>query len=247
MSATGNSFLIADSLAGELLPTHKERSQLAQQLCRGYLHAPTDGLILLEPSRRAEFRWDFFNADGSAAEMCGNAARCVGLYYTRKIKNVDHLTFETMAGAISWARRADGLLQVEMPELSWLAPVEQQFSINTGVPHIVLPTSPNQSVAKKFRALPAPGGSNVTFVETIDSSNCRALTYERGVEGFTAGCGTGAVAAAAFLYKQQTAKVGPAEFLVEMPGGQLRVEIFGSNQRPLLIGEASFDYQLQTK
>jgi diaminopimelate epimerase len=58
-----------------------------------------DGLVLILPSKIADFRMRMFNADGSEAEMCGNASRCVGKYvFDKKLTQKTTLTLETLAG-----------------------------------------------------------------------------------------------------------------------------------------------------
>ncbi len=59
----------------------------------------SDGLVLICPSDVADFRMDMYNSDGSQAEMCGNATRCVGKYvYDRGLTDKTQITLETLAG-----------------------------------------------------------------------------------------------------------------------------------------------------
>lgn len=59
----------------------------------------SDGLILIKPSDKADFRMDMYNADGSQAEMCGNGIRCVGKYvYDYGLTDKEHISVETLAG-----------------------------------------------------------------------------------------------------------------------------------------------------
>lgn len=59
----------------------------------------SDGLILIKPSDKADFRMDMYNADGSQAEMCGNGIRCVGKYvYDYGLTDKEHVSVETLAG-----------------------------------------------------------------------------------------------------------------------------------------------------
>lgn len=59
----------------------------------------SDGLILIKPSEKADFRMDMYNADGSQAEMCGNGIRCVGKYvYDYGLTEKEHVSVETLAG-----------------------------------------------------------------------------------------------------------------------------------------------------
>ncbi len=59
----------------------------------------SDGLVLIMPSEKADFRMRMFNSDGSEAQMCGNASRCVGKYvYDNGLTTKTEITLETKAG-----------------------------------------------------------------------------------------------------------------------------------------------------
>ncbi len=74
-----------------------------------------DGLILIEPSDKADFSWRFYNSDGSRAEMCGNGARCAARFaYVNGIAG-ENLTFETDAGIVCGQVYADRA-KVKMPD-----------------------------------------------------------------------------------------------------------------------------------
>jgi diaminopimelate epimerase len=119
-----------------------------------------------------------------------------------------------------------------------------------GVPHLVLPVASVDAVAIErvapaLRRHPAlgPDGANVDFVESTASGAVRVRTWERGVEGETLACGTGAVAAA-FAARLE----GAAESITVVPrsGVALRVELPGEPHRPsaaLLIGDARFVFE----
>ncbi|MGD9213594.1 MAG: diaminopimelate epimerase, partial [Desulfobacteraceae bacterium] len=74
MSGSGNDFILMDNRDG-VVPADN-LPQFAERVCRRKLSAGADGLILVEHSENVDFRWRFFNSDGSLAEMCGNGARC---------------------------------------------------------------------------------------------------------------------------------------------------------------------------
>lgn len=260
MSGAGNDFLIIDLRvdievqAYELKLAHTPRPQLAQQFCHrstGKLSG-ADGLVFLLPSKdpeSADFSWDFYNADGSAAEMCGNAARCVAQYAYEKGLKKDRLTFETKAGLIVAEVLNNNQVDIEMPplmEAKWdqVITVEDQLIhydfLNSGVPHVVIeqPLLDDKahllSLARYLRDHPLfqPAGTNVTFYHFLGSGHIQGLSYERGVEDFTKACGTGAVAAAA-AYQNKHPSV--SEIKVEVPGGQLEVHL-QKDSRPHLIG-----------
>ncbi|HRO66935.1 MAG TPA: diaminopimelate epimerase, partial [Pseudobdellovibrionaceae bacterium] len=218
------------------------RSERAKKLC-AFERLASDGLIFLENKNAdsGHLIWDFYNADGSGAEMCGNAARCAGAFVQEVMGTKIPFVLETTAGLVSVQRRADGRWAVEMPpvqdkprqiSLEVEGKTYQGYLVNSGVPHLVLELSPAEepslSVCRRLRSHADLGvaGANVTFL-----NGSQAKTYERGVEGFTAACGTGAVAAALVMSEGRSGR-----FRVTMPGGDLEVELGGP--RPVLIGPA---------
>ena len=195
-------------------------SALAKRLCNRKAGIGADGMLVLEKSKIADFRMRIFNADGSVAEMCGNGLRCAVLYtgmhgrtsaqaHKRTSKRV---MVETAAGIYEGEMSAKDMVRIKMKEpmdLRLNFPINvngrgiKANFINTGVPHTVvfvegLDKIDVDSIGSEIRHHDEfkPKGSNVNFVETIDDSNIKIRTYERGVEGETLACGTGAVASA---------------------------------------------------
>jgi diaminopimelate epimerase len=87
-----------------------------------------------------------------------------------------------------------------------------------------------------------PPGANITFVEDLRDDFLRAVTFERGVEDWTRACGTGAVAAAMYL---QSINGQQDSIQVQMPGGLLKIQGARSGQRPLLIGPAQIEFEME--
>ncbi|MBI4042633.1 MAG: diaminopimelate epimerase [Deltaproteobacteria bacterium] len=231
MNGTGNDFILIDNLSGHLTgPSSKiHRLSSAQTSVRGeggsrswpdlarvWCHrrdgVGADGLIVLRSSSEGDFGWDFFNSDGSEAEMCGNGARCAIAYYLslRASPPERAVTLETRAGLVRGWRTVRGI-EVEMPKPSRCLPREVElydrsmevWYVNTGVPHVVLlgPVEDEAEWTKKARVIRfhvtfAPDGANVNQIQRLDSQSVAITTYERGVEGITSACGTGAVAGA---------------------------------------------------
>jgi len=208
MSGSGNDFILIDHRK-PLVPID-QMSALARSLCRRRVSVGADGLIFIEPSEKADFRWRFFNADGSEAEMCGNGGRCAARFaYLKGIAGRPSLTFETLAGILSaevngmrvklemtrpHGLKLDEILTVEGKPLSF-------STLDTGVPHAVhfVEDVEGSDVVRIGRAVRnharfAPGGTNVNFVRVEKNSHLTVRTYERGVEDETLACGTGAVA-----------------------------------------------------
>ena len=113
MSGSGNDFIVIDNRNGDLEDI--ELSAFIASVCQRKMSVGADGMILIEPSDKADFRWRFYNADGSRAEMCGNGARCAARYaYVNGISG-KILSFETDAGIVSGQVNADRA-RVKMPD-----------------------------------------------------------------------------------------------------------------------------------
>ncbi len=209
MSAAGNDFIMIDNRAAVV--DAARGGALARSICRRKLSVGADGLILIEDSPRADFKWRFFNADGSEAEMCGNGGRCAARFAHRCGIAPASLSFETLAGIIKAEIRQERvkleLPPASRPELGITLTIEDtRYSVNSitvGVPHAVLfvddlegcPVAPLGRQIR-FHDRFKPAGTNADFVAIKDGSAIAVRTYERGVEDETLACGTGSVASA---------------------------------------------------
>jgi len=209
MSGSGNDFILIDNRNNIL--SSLQLNQFARKVCRRNVSVGADGLIVIEPSEKADFKWQFFNSDGSEAEMCGNGGRCVArLAHLLGIAQ-EKMSFETRAGIIH-AETADRKVKIELTppteiRMDIRLPLESGtvvlHSVNTGVPHVVvfkdsLEEIDVQDTGRKIRFHPSfqPAGTNVNWVKVIKSNLLEVRTYERGVENETLACGTGIVASA---------------------------------------------------
>ncbi|MEF3167911.1 MAG: diaminopimelate epimerase [Deltaproteobacteria bacterium] len=208
MHGGGNDFILIDNRTGVV---GEDAAGLARMLCRRKFSVGADGLILIEPSNTADFRWRFYNADGSEAEMCGNGARCAARFaYLSGIAG-PRLRFETQAGLIH-GEVTDGRVRIGLSPPQNLVcdiiisvdgkPIKVHH-VNTGVPHTILltddlDTAPVRELGRaiRFHERFAPAGTNVNFVQVFHPHSIRIRTYERGVEDETLACGTGAAASA---------------------------------------------------
>lgn len=209
MSGCGNDFILVDHRDGQIPAA--EQPAFARAVCRRKLSIGADGLILIENWDEGDFKWHFYNSDGSRAEMCGNGARCAARFaFTKEICG-PQMTFLTDAGPIAATVEKDLVRIALTPPGALDEAVDLQVAdramtvatINTGVPHAVcfVDAVEQQDVVGVGRALRrhsyfAPSGTNVNFVSRIDGQKLAIRTYERGVEDETLACGTGAVAAA---------------------------------------------------
>ena len=224
MSGTGNDFILIDHR--NPLIGRAAMPEFALQVCRRKFSVGADGLILLEDSDQADFKWLFFNADGSVAEMCGNGARCAARFAYMQGIAPARMRFETLAGIIE-ASVSDINVAIKMTQPRDLqlhrtitvdeAPVALH-SVDTGVPHVVVFVEDidamdvrDQGSRIRHHQTFMPAGTNVNFVGRQDGS-FKVRTYERGVEDETLACGTGAVATALVAAMLNQAK-SPVEII----------------------------------
>jgi len=214
MHGSGNDFVLIDNR--KLALPQEQMAHWARQICRRAFAVGADGLIFLQDAPagvEADYVWHFYNADGSRAEMCGNGSRCaarlaseIGLAGKKHVLGTD-------AGPIRAEVREDSnLVKVQLTPPAGLklgAEIEvegQTFTVhfvNTGVPHAVIISDDVAAldVLKLGRAVRthahfAPAGTNVNFIQVVSREKLLLRTYERGVEGETFACGTGAAASA---------------------------------------------------
>lgn len=212
MSGTGNDFVIIDNRSLDIpVEVHPE---MARKICRRKFSVGADGLIFIENSTKADFGWNFYNADGSVAEMCGNGVRCAARFAYRHNITGMKMTLETLAGIVeAEICDEDKHVRVRMPppfdfrlDLS-LRLDDDEYPVtfvNTGVPQAVIFIDKDEAPVKKwgrkvrFHELFEPEGTNANFVKVLPDGRLKVRTYERGVEDETMACGTGAVASALY-------------------------------------------------
>ena len=231
MHGLGNDFVILD---GRLEPVEMTAT-LARALADRQTGIGCDQLILLGPSDKAAMRMDIWNTDGSVAEACGNASRCV-------VALTGAATIDTAGGVLSGLVEG-GEIEVAIgePRFGWdeipLAyPMDtaampmaweelgQPMALNVGNPHLVFFVDTLDEA--RVRALGPVIEHDAAFPErinvnvaTIDADGISLRTWERGA-GLTLACGTGAcaTAVAALVQKKATSPVR-----VAMKGGELTI------------------------
>lgn len=241
LQGAGNDFIMLDNRALKLAPEQKVR--FVRHFCRPRLSVGADGVAFLEDDPELDLAWDFYNSDGSPAEMCGNGSRCFAVFATSIGAAKSPFTFRTLAGPIraeitqpldaSDAARARVQLTPAgafvKHELAAEGRAFTGYLLNTGVPHFVVPLpAPAEfdafDVARYGRALRfherfAPAGANVNFLKVDGAGEVWIRTYERGVEAETLACGTGSVASA--IVAGEVLGVRAAEKVVHTRGGDL--------------------------
>jgi diaminopimelate epimerase len=254
MNGAGNDFVVVDNRAGHIQMT----SAQVVRLCDRHRGVGADGLMLLVPARsgKADWAWDFYNSDGSAADMCGNGARCFARFVQRTVGLNGNFTFETAAGVITASFNGDRVTvnltkptQLQLNQsVSLTTGSTLLHSLNTGVPHAVqfVPDADRAMVMQlgpEIRRHPhfGPRGTNVNFVQVLGPNHIRVRTFERGVEGETLACGTG-VSAAAMISARVHGFTSPVK--VQVQGGDLLevsfAEANGEFDQVRLTGPADF-------
>ncbi|MFJ1509125.1 bifunctional diaminopimelate epimerase/glutamate racemase [Chlamydia crocodili] len=172
-----------------------------------------DGFLLILPSSVADAKLIIFNDDGSRPKMCGNGLRCA-IAHLSSVLRKEEISVETDSGIYfgkfySWDRV---VVDMTLPDWKYhchslsytISQIPKKiFSINTGVPHLVVFVDNVSCVPidlwgsfLRYHEDFLPQGTNVNFVEGINSKEFRIRTYERGLERECLACGTGVTAAA---------------------------------------------------
>ena len=221
-SASGNDFVITHSFI------EKDYSLDAIKLCNRTEGIGADGLVVLVPSNEANFKWQFYNSDGSHAAMCGNATRAVSHYaFTNNLVSSNEIEFLTGAGLIKSCVQDDVVeTQLTLPKVIKEEFMQDGFTwylVDTGVPHLVTIVDDlnlyNHDLCAKMRY---EHNANVNFAK-IENGIIKVRTYERGVEGETLACGTGM--AACFLRANTLNLVKDSTFVYPKSGEELTLSI----------------------
>ena len=256
----GNDFILIDNRDGKVDKKLQELGidieNFVRKICTFHTGVGADGLILIEEPDNPEndFKWRFYNSDGSVAEMCGNGSRCaVRFAYEKGIAKREHVKFETLAGVIeAWIKENGRVVKVQLTKpfglkTDFVVPLsdlklEANF-LNTGVPHVVVYRKDLEEfdVVKygreiRYHELFAPTGTNVNFIKPISEDTINIRTYERGVENETLACGTGSTAAAIIAYLKGLVKRKPVKVITK--GGEILTVDFDENlERVYLEGK----------
>jgi diaminopimelate epimerase len=211
MTGSGNDFLIFDARGQELGALEDPR--IIKALCARGTGVGADGVVLLENSQVADLRMRYFNADGSPGELCGNASLCcTSLAGIIGAAPPGDTTIESDSGLLR-CRVTEGIPEIDLQVILEVQPdygVEKSLGEQrigfalVGVPHLVVMVDDLERVdmlrrAPFLRHHPSLAkGANVNFVAR-DREGWAYRTFERGVEGETLACGSGAVATAVLL------------------------------------------------
>ncbi|MFD2758796.1 diaminopimelate epimerase [Gulosibacter faecalis] len=262
--ATGNDFVIVADPDGALQLTADEIARLCDRHfgvgADGYIRAVRserlpEGAAVLADAPEAEWFMDYYNADGSVAEMCGNGVRAYARFLTERgfaqLEPGETLAIATRAGVKDVQRTGTGGFQLDLGrwrlaggepvvDASRLDVARPGLGIDVGNPHVVVALAgadelEQLDLTRRPELDPEPvAGANVEFVVPSDPlvrdgvGRVRMRVYERGV-GETLSCGTGIVATA-LAVRHWAGSGAPNFWQVEVPGGTLQVRIFPTEE-----------------
>jgi diaminopimelate epimerase len=223
-----------------------------------------DQLILLEPPRHptAQLRMQIRNSDGSEAEACGNATRCVAALIHRETGDAK-VRIETLAGLLEAEALADGRISVDMGPVrtNWRAiplaraadtdhlelsagPLTDPVCTNVGNPHATFFVEDADGVdlagwGPILENDPIfPQRANIGVVVVRDRNHLRLRVWERGA-GITPACGSGACAALVAAHRRGLADRSAK---VELDGGTLDI-IWREDRHVIMSGPAALSFE----
>lgn len=219
-SANGNDFVMITA------NKKADRRVLAKTLCHRQNGVGADGLVVVIPHSEYDFEWEFYNADGSEAAMCGNASRAVAHFAHEKgIAKDNKAEFLTGAGVIR--ATINGLYVVSDMVVPSIIRTDIEaygytwWLIDSGVPHLVsVRDSIDTFDIEQMRTLRHTYNCNVNICK-LDGDTMYVRTYERGVEDETLACGTGIVAC--FIRNHREEKVSDQVKVFPRSGDELYV------------------------
>lgn len=246
LQENGNDYILIDEWDHVVIPDEM-KAQFAAIYSDRRFGIGGDGIIVLQRSLACDLKMRLFLSDESETGIFGNGVRCLAKYAYDTGYVKESCTVESLAGTIGVKmgyRDEDFLATITMATplyrrkdipatgekgdyLEKIAGFEVH-AVNTGAPHAVILTDDVDAigiaaVAPKIRHHKTfPKGTNVNFVQVIEKDSLRVRTFERGFEGETLSCGTGATASAVIASRLGLA--GPVVD-VETKGGVLTIHI----------------------
>ncbi|MCK9433602.1 MAG: diaminopimelate epimerase [Candidatus Cloacimonetes bacterium] len=245
MQAQGNDFVILDLFEQKM--AEMDYPRLAIDICKPHFGVAADGLVLLFPHPGADARMTIYNNDGSLAEMCGSALRCVSALMMQKTGR-DELNILTDSG-LKQAKKEKDAIVVNLGKAKLLRksfPVEQFRGdlVDIGNPHYVVfvdsldddPHLKYGSVLEHHPAFEKP--VNAHFVKVLEPGRIQMKIWEHAC-GATLACGTGA---ASSVYAGIRRGLLDAHVQVDVPGGDLHI-VLQADESLLLSGTVAESFR----
>ncbi|WBL21696.1 diaminopimelate epimerase [Zunongwangia sp. HRR-M8] len=225
---TGNDFVMIDNRNNLV---SKNDTKLIERLCDRKFGIGADGLILLENAEVEgdDFKMVYFNADGNESSMCGNGGRCLVAFAKFLGIIEERANFTAIDGAHKASIGNDGIVNLQMQDVSNIYQAGNIAFLDTGSPHHIVFTEnvkeldvKEEGAAIRYSLDYKEKGTNVNFVEKTEQDDTFIVrTYERGVEDETLACGTGVTAVAIAAFNSHRTQAN--EVKLKVPGGDLSV------------------------
>ena len=254
MQGLGNDYIYFDCVRNA---APKSPEELSIKLSDRHFGIGGDGIVLIMPSDKADFRMRMFNADGSEGAMCGNASRCIAKYvYERGLTDKTHITLETKSGIKTLDINVCGdtveTVTVDMGKPA-VGAMKQPIStangsynytfVDMGNPHCVIFTDENtdtlelEKIGKPLECHEFfPDRANIEFVNVLGKNDLRMRVWERG-SGETLACGTGACATVTAAVINGISPINE-DLRVHLKGGILTIRYTGESV--FMTGKAEF-------
>ncbi|KRF32025.1 diaminopimelate epimerase [Paenibacillus sp. Soil787] len=174
MHGLGNDFIV---VAGEKeLPA--DADQRAIQLCNRFFSIGADGIVYILPSDKADFKMRIMNSDGSEAEQCGNAIRCVSKYvYDHKLIDKTEITVETLGAGVQKVQLnvQDGKVRTVRVDMG--QPILNGLQVPTTVDEAKVINYPIEVDGKEFRFTAVSMGNPHCVIYVEDAVNFDLATW----------------------------------------------------------------------
>ena len=264
MHGIGNDYIYFNCLEKEI----ENPEELSIKLSDRHFGVGGDGIVLILPSDKADFRMRMFNADGSEGKMCGNATRCIGKYvYDKGITDKKEITLETLSGIKTLKLSVNEKNKVESVEVNMgeailkaseipvksdkernkIADSDYNITcVSMGNPHCVvymdeIDNLDLEKLGPKFENDSIfPERVNTEFIKVIDENTLKMRVWERG-SGETWACGTGACAAVVSSVLNGYCKYD-TPIKIKLLGGELTIK-FMKNGLVYMSGPAEFVFE----
>jgi diaminopimelate epimerase len=247
MQAQGNDFVILNAFSAPL--PEVPFAELARRMCLRHFSVGADGLVILKGCDEADAEMIIYNSDGSRAEMCGSALRCVSKLAAEHLGKTS-LRIKTDSGIKAASiLPSEGIIQVNLGSAQL---VEQDLEVSPftgdlldiGNPHFVvwmqdLEADPQLEYGAYLEHHPAfKAPVNAHFARVINDREIEMRIWEHAC-GATLACGTGA---ACTVYSGINKGLLQDEVLVHVPGGEIGISYLKASDELLLSGSVNVAY-----
>lgn len=246
MNGLGNDYVYFD--VREINNLHLTTEEI-KKICNRHFGIGADGVVIIQNSNQADCFMRIYNSDGTEAEICGNALRCVArILYDAGCDSI--IRIETLAGVKNTEINRDTTVSVNMGKPVFCGKIYKSvdfpldgYSVSVGNPHFVIFSDNISEDFDKYAQSISENRdfflerTNVEFVKLVDSSILEVRVFERG-SGETLACGTGATAS---FYVANMLKFVGDNATVRLKGGCLAFNI-NQQQEIVMRGDASYNF-----